>query len=182
MLSTMWDRVTKRENTGKSPLILGTGNKCPYRGWRGWFGWLTWQGSSSTSLDLSFFFFCLFFFFFCLFLGPHLWHREVPWLGLELQLQLLAYTTAHSNAGSLTHCVGPRDWTHNLMDASWVCCCWDTMGTPSLDLSIKSPSSCVHPISYSIYLWDSVVFLIIFNSCNSEKLSNNLGLSGTWWV
>ena len=34
-------------------------------------------------------FFLLFFF-----LGPHLQHREVPRLGVESELQLLAYTTA----------------------------------------------------------------------------------------
>ena len=39
------------------------------------------------SLSLS-----LFFFFF--FLGPHPWHMEVPRLGVELELQLLAYATA----------------------------------------------------------------------------------------
>ena len=33
------------------------------------------------------------FFFFC-FLGPHLWHMEVPRLGVELELQLPAYTIA----------------------------------------------------------------------------------------
>ena len=41
-------------------------------------------------------FFCLFglvWFGFC-FLGPHLWHMEVPRLGVESELQLLAYTTA----------------------------------------------------------------------------------------
>ena len=32
-------------------------------------------------------------FFFC-FLGPHLWHVEVPRLGVELELQLLATATA----------------------------------------------------------------------------------------
>ena len=53
------------------------------------------------------------------FLGLHLWHMEVPRLGVKLELQLPAYTattvapdpssicdlhhTAHSNAGSLTH-------------------------------------------------------------------------------
>ena len=58
-------------------------------------------------------------FFFC-FLGPHLQHMEVPRLGVESELQLLAftttqdpsgtatYTTAHGNAGSLTHWVRPR--------------------------------------------------------------------------
>ena len=33
-------------------------------------------------------------FFFFLFLQPHLWHMEVPGLGVELEFQLLAYTTA----------------------------------------------------------------------------------------
>ena len=31
---------------------------------------------------------------FFFFLGPHLWHMKVPRLGVELVLQLLAYTTA----------------------------------------------------------------------------------------
>ena len=38
--------------------------------------------------------FFFFFFFFFFFLGPHMGHTEVPRLGLELELQLLAYTTA----------------------------------------------------------------------------------------
>ena len=37
------------------------------------------------------------------FLGPHLWHMEVLRLGVEWELQLPAYTTAHSNTRSLTH-------------------------------------------------------------------------------
>ena len=37
------------------------------------------------------------------FLGPHPWHMEAPGLGVALELQLQAYTTAHGNAGSLTH-------------------------------------------------------------------------------
>ena len=68
------------------------------------------------STSVLFFFFC-----FC-FLGPHLQHMEVPRLGVELELQPLAYTTAtatrdpshictlcHSlgNARSLTHWVRP---------------------------------------------------------------------------
>ena len=40
---------------------------------------------------------------FFLFLGPYPWHMEVPRLGVELELQLLAYIIADSNAGSLTH-------------------------------------------------------------------------------
>ena len=31
---------------------------------------------------------------FC-FLGPHMWHMEVSRLGVESELQLMAYTTAH---------------------------------------------------------------------------------------
>ena len=62
----------------------------------------------------------LFFFLsFLPFLGPLLWHIEVPSLGVELELQLpayarvtatrdpraasAAYTTVHGNAGPLTH-------------------------------------------------------------------------------
>ena len=58
------------------------------------------------------------FFFFLIFLGPHLWHMEVPRLEVESKLQLPAYTiaiatpdlscvcdlnTAHSNTRFLTH-------------------------------------------------------------------------------
>ena len=39
-----------------------------------------------------------FYFYFC-FLGPHLRHREVPRLGVEWELQLLAYTTATTTQG-----------------------------------------------------------------------------------
>ena len=46
--------------------------------------------------------FCLFFF-----LGPHLWHIEVPRLGVESELQLLAYTTVYGNARSSIHCSRP---------------------------------------------------------------------------
>ena len=43
-------------------------------------------------MDFSFFF-----------LQPHLQHMEVPGLGVELELQLPAYTTACDNTGSFTH-------------------------------------------------------------------------------
>ena len=39
-----------------------------------------------------------FFFFFSVFLGPHLQHMEVPRIGVESELQLLAYTTATAMA------------------------------------------------------------------------------------
>ena len=61
--------------------------------------------------------FIFIFILFVCFLGPHLWHMEVPRVGIRLELQLLAYATvtatwdlsasatyatAHSNARSLT--------------------------------------------------------------------------------
>ena len=42
-------------------------------------------------------------FFSLFFLGPHLQHMEVPRLGLELELQLPAYTTATATARSQPH-------------------------------------------------------------------------------
>ena len=61
------------------------------------------------------------FFFFLVFLGPHLWHVEVPKLGVESELQLPAYTTAHSNAGSSWILRKATDQTRILMDTSQVC-------------------------------------------------------------
>ena len=43
------------------------------------------------------------FFFSFFFLGLHLRHMEVPKLGVELDLELPAYTTAQGNARSLTY-------------------------------------------------------------------------------
>ena len=80
------------------------------------------------------------------FLGLHLWHMEVPRLGVKSELQLPAYTTAtatpdlscvrantiaHVNAGSLTHWVRP-----GIEPAfSWIIVGfithWATRGTPS---------------------------------------------------
>ena len=48
-------------------------------------------------------YFQIYFLFFFRFLGLHLWHLEVLRLGVELELHLMAYTTVHGNAGSLTH-------------------------------------------------------------------------------
>ena len=68
-------------------------------------------------------------FFFFFFLGPHLWHMEVPKRGVETELQLptyapsqqcrirassVTYTTAWGNAGSLLS--DARDRTLILMD------------------------------------------------------------------
>ena len=48
-------------------------------------------------------FFCFLFFFF-LFLGPHLWHMEVPRLGVKSKLQPPAYTTATPPPGRSCVC------------------------------------------------------------------------------
>ena len=71
--------------------------------------------------------------FYCvLILGLHLWHMDVPRLGVESELHLLAYS--HSSAGTeqclhlhpssgqrriLNPLSEARDLTHILMDTSW---------------------------------------------------------------
>ena len=79
------------------------------------------------------------------FLGPCLWHMEVPRLGVKWELQLLAYpiaiaTPELSHICSLQHSswqwqiLNPlseaRDWTHIPMDTSRICDCSATAGTP----------------------------------------------------
>ena len=95
-------------------------------------------------------------FLFC-FLGPHLWHMEVPKPGveLELELQLLAYTTPtampdlscvydlYCNSGQhwiLNPLSKTRGRTHILMDTSQICYCWPTMGTPYIIVFWVCPS------------------------------------------
>ena len=80
---------------------------------------------------LPFFLFLSLFFYF-VFLRPQLWHMQVARLGVQSELKPLAYTTAHGNAGSLTHWVRP-----GIKPASsWILVsfanCWGTMGTPRL--------------------------------------------------
>ena len=73
------------------------------------------------------------FVYFC-FLGPHLQHMEVPRLGVELELQLLAYTTATATLDLRCvcdlHCTSwqcrilnplseTRDLTH-ILKSSWI--------------------------------------------------------------
>ena len=89
------------------------------------------------------------FFFFLVFvlLGLHPLHVEVPRLGVELELQLLAFTTAAATATSDTSCIchlyhsswqcwilnpmsKARDRTPKLMVPSWIHFRWAIMGTP----------------------------------------------------
>ena len=66
---------------------------------------------------------------FC-FLGLHLWHVEVPRRGVELEMQLLAYTTAHSNARSWTHWTRPGIRPTSSRILVRFITCWATMWTP----------------------------------------------------
>ena len=88
---------------------------------------------TQESRSLSFFFF-----FFFRFLRPYPRQMEVPRLGVELELQLLAYTSATATQDpnhirALPHHAPPcqtlnplseaRDRTCVFMDTSWVCYC-----------------------------------------------------------
>ena len=51
----------------------------------------------------------------------------------RIQAMSVTHTIAHSNVRSLTHWTRPgRDWTLVLMDTSWVCYHWATIGIPFL--------------------------------------------------
>ena len=109
-------------------------------------------------------FFCLF----ACFLGPHPWHMKIPRLGVKLALQLLDLPNSHSQskAGPKPHLpptphssgqcqiLNPlseaRNWTHILMDPSWVCYHWATTGTPHWPLWT--------PSLVSLALWFLVEF------------------------
>ena len=91
-----------------------------------------------------------FFLSFC-FLAPHLWHMDVPRLGVELELQLLAYVTAtatedpgpvcdfHRNSLQrwiLNPLSKARNGTHILIDTSWAPYFWATKGSSSFFVTL----------------------------------------------
>ena len=93
-----------------------------------------------VSFYLSLLFFCL-----LSFLGRHPWHVEVPRLGVEFELQLLAYTTATATWDLSCVCdLHHSSWQGWILSplseariepmSSWVLVrfvnCWATMGTP----------------------------------------------------
>ena len=108
-----------------------------------------------------FFCFVCFFYFFLLFLGLRLWHMEVPRRGVELEVQLPAYTTATatqdlSRICDLHHSSRQRqilnplreagDQTRNLRVPSRICFHCSTTGTPQravwiLQLNTKGDAS-----------------------------------------
>ena len=75
------------------------------------------HSKSKLSLQQEFFLVLIlkffFFFVFSFFLGPYPWHMEVPRLGVELELQLPAYTTATATLDLSHNC--------NLHHSSWQC-------------------------------------------------------------
>ena len=101
------------------------------------------------------------------FLGLHLWHMEVPRLGVKMELLLPAYTTATwdlSRICDLHHSsrqcwiLNPlslaRNQTHVLIDTSWVRYSWATTGTPEEELFelIRSSGAHGHMHSKSDYI------------------------------
>ena len=111
----------------------------------------------------------LFFFFFACFLEPHLWHVEASRLGIELELQLPAYTTARAKwdlspicdlYNSSQKCQIPdplrqardRTWIH--MDTSLIRFHCTTMGTP-LTFILNTGSLSCFPCWF---LWDGIWF------------------------
>ena len=63
-----------------------------------------------------------FFFFFLVFIGPQPQHMEVPRLGVESEVQLLAYTTSPKNQCQILNPPSKaRDQTCILMDAGQIC-------------------------------------------------------------
>ena len=100
------------------------------------------QGSS---LDDTHTLFCSVLFCYFCFLGPHLWHMEVPRLGVQSEIQPPVYTTATAMQDSSRICdlhhssqqhwiLNPlreaRDRTHNLMAPSQIRLLCATTGTP----------------------------------------------------
>ena len=104
---------------------------------------LTTSASKLTTKKEIFLFFLSFFFFFCR-LGPHQWPIEAPRLGVELELQLPAYTMATARRNQSCICYlcylqhssmqcqicyplsEARDQIHVLMTTSYICFCCAT--------------------------------------------------------
>ena len=117
---------------------------------------------------------CVFFFF----LGLNPWHMEVLRLGVKselrcwptpqpqqhgIQVKSVTYTTAPSNARSLTLSKA-RERTHILMDTSRILFHYATMGTPSIRFNIVTPMA-----SHS----DRRICLTQYQKCQSDFLSQN---------
>ena len=129
---------------------------------------------------------------------------EVPRLEVESELQLLAYTTATATSDPShicdLHCssrqhwishplIGARDQTPALMDTSWGCYCWATMGTPSLRYFLNfhfdfSFSPWVHwkmLLSFQILGSFLVIFLSLSSNVIIQKAKDVLWIISIKW-
>ena len=82
----------------------------------------------------------------------------------RIQTMYETYTTADGNAGSFNALSKARDWTHILMDTSWVYYCCATIGTSHFTLILKFINShcswLALGISLHLDIWhNSKVFL-----------------------
>ena len=113
-----------------------------------WKALTTWMGLSSISLFVLLShnsFVCVYVYIYIYFLAPNLRHMEIPSVGDESELQLVAYATAIAMPDPSRVCQLPhsseqcqilnplskaRDWTLVLLATSWICYLWAMMGTP----------------------------------------------------
>ena len=120
-----------------------------------------------------YFYFILLLLLFLVFLGLHLWHMEVPRLGVQSELQLLGYTTATatpdpSRICNLNHSSRQRwilntlskarDWTHSLMVPRQIRLYCTMMGTPDSFYFSYSVFSSIFPWLFTLDNFNCSVF------------------------
>ena len=120
------------------------------------------------------FFLLLLFLFFC-FLGLHPQLMEVPSLGVQSEIQLLAYTTA-TECCLLNPLSKARDWIHNLMVPSRFISTAPHRNSLRLFLNFSLllvlEMQLIFCILYVLYI---VYYLYVnFVSCNSTKINPNI--------
>ena len=138
-------------------------------------------------LDIFSSFFLFSFPFFFVFLGPHPWHMEVPWLGVHSELLLLTYTRAtampdSSHVCSLHHScqqcwiLNPLseagDQICNLTIPSWIGFCCTTMWTPIFSLYISGFWCFLHIYLLFLYSFYELIHLSLYNSFMSLVIFN----------
>ena len=176
---------------------------------------ISFQPSSSSSttahhfLSFSFHFSTLFAFsvLFCCFLGPHPQHMEVPRLGVELELQLLAYTAATAKQDpscmcDLHHSLW-QHWIPNLLseakDGTWILMntsrtgfCWAMMGTSVFSFIVikkyrmeNSPTKLVLSVQFNSVKYRHSVGKQVsrkFSSCKSKLYTYEKTPPNWFWI
>ena len=138
----------------------------------------------SNLSDLNIFFtlrlFCYFFIFFFCFMGLHLWHMEVPWLGVTSELQLLATTTAIWTASSTYTTVRGKARPFNPLrtgmepTSSWILVGFDTTETwqelpEIISLLLFCPLLCVIVLLLNFLVNSMIYHHLFFLFLNSYK-------------